>query len=203
MHRLADTAFAVVSHFDTVNDDFNVMGLVPVEHHAELDFAQLSVHTNPGETCLTDMLEEFAVMALPTSDAGGKDADSFPFEVIENQVCNLFLGVTDHLFSGIIGVGFANAGIQQSEEVVDLSDGPHGRSGVFVYGFLLNGDDRAQAGDLIDVWAFHIADELPGVGRETLHIAPLPFGIDGVEGQGRLTAATDAGDDHQGITWYG
>jgi len=42
---------------------------------------------------------------------------------------------------------------------------------------------RAKAFDEIDVRLFHLIQKLPGVGGEAFHIAALPLGIKGVEGE--------------------
>ena len=56
-----------------------------------------------------------------------------------------------------------------------------------------------QALDDIDVGLVHQLQELPRVGRQALDIAPLAFGIQGVEGQARLARARQPGDHHQRI----
>src|SRR5581483_8860426 len=43
----------------------------------------------------------------------------------------------------------------------------------------------------------HHRQELPRVGRQRLDVAPLPFGVEGVEGQAGLARAGQAGDDDQ------
>src|SRR5690606_7630712 len=43
----------------------------------------------------------------------------------------------------------------------------------------------------------HHLQELAGIGRQALDIAPLPLGIDGVEGERRLARAGQAGHDDQ------
>ena len=62
---------------------------------------------------------------------------------------------------------------------------------------LLDGDGRRQAVDQVDVRLLHLLEELPGVRRQRLDVAALPFGVDGVEGERRLARAGQAGDHHQ------
>jgi hypothetical protein len=50
---------------------------------------------------------------------------------------------------------------------------------------------------IVHFWFFHLADELAGVGREGLDVAPLALRVQRVEGQRGLAAARDAGDHHQ------
>ena len=52
---------------------------------------------------------------------------------------------------------------------------------------------------MVDVGLLHHLEKLAGVGAQGLDIAPLALGIDRVEGEGRLAAARQAGDDDEGI----
>src|SRR5262249_35235516 len=58
-------------------------------------------------------------------------------------------------------------------------------------------DGRREPIDVIDVGLLHLAEELPGVGRERLDVAALPLGEDRVEGQAGLARPGQPGDDHQ------
>ncbi len=52
---------------------------------------------------------------------------------------------------------------------------------------------------MVDIGLLHELEELAGIGRERLDIAPLPLGIDGVEGEARLARAGQAGDHRQRV----
>ena len=56
-----------------------------------------------------------------------------------------------------------------------------------------------EALDEVDVGLVHLAQELAGVGRERLDVAALALGVDGVEGQGRLSRPRQAGEDDQPV----
>ena len=56
-----------------------------------------------------------------------------------------------------------------------------------------------QALDQIDVGLLHELQELPGVGRERLDVAPLAFGIERVEGERALARARKPGDDDERV----
>ena len=185
--------------FNAVHHDFNVVSLVAVHHHPKLDFAHHTIHTNTGEACLTNVFEQFAVVAFSGSDRWRQNDDAPTVKFFEDQVGDLLLGVTHHAFARIVGIGLAYSCVEQAQEVVDLSDGAHCGAWVFVHALLLNADDRAEACDLVYIRTFHVADELSRVCRETLHITALSLGIDGVEGQRRLAASADAGDDYEGV----
>jgi hypothetical protein len=94
-------------------------------------------------------------------------------------------------------VGLTDPGIEKTKEVIDLGDGAYGTAGVLVGSLLFDGDNGAEAGDLVHIRSFHIADELAGIGPEAFHIAALAFCVNGIEGEGGLSAAANAGDDHE------
>ena len=64
---------------------------------------------------------------------------------------------------------------------------------------LLDRDHRREAEDEVDVGLGDLRDEALGVTGERLHVAALPFGVDGVEGEARLARAGQAGDDDQRV----
>ena len=190
-------------HLDAVNHDLDVVGLVAVHHHAELDLAQFSIHAHAGEACLTDVFEQLAVVTFAATDGGGQDVDTLAIKLLEDEVGDLLFGVAHHALAGVVGIGLADAGVEQAQEVVDLGDGAHGGTRVLVHALLLDADDGAEASDLVDVGAFHVAYELSRVGREALHVTALSLGINRVEGQRRLAAPADARDDHEGVARHG
>jgi len=66
-------------------------------------------------------------------------------------------------------------------------------------GFSLDGDGGRQAVDLVEVRLLHHLQELPGIGREALHVAALALGINSVEGERRLAGAGEAGEHHEPV----
>ncbi len=61
--------------------------------------------------------------------------------------------------------------------------------------FLLDGDGRRKAVDVVDLRLLHLADELPGVGAEAFDVAALAFGIDRVHRQRAFAGAAGAAAD--------
>ena len=96
-------------------------------------------------------------------------------------------------------VGAAGARVQQAQEVVELGGGGDGGARVARGVLLPDGDGRSEAADLVHVRLLHALQELPGVGGERLDVAPLALGVDGVEDQGRLARARNAGDHRQPV----
>jgi hypothetical protein len=93
----------------------------------------------------------------------------------------------------------AGPGVQQTQIVVDLGDGPDRRPRVAVGRLLIDGDRRGQTLDEVDVGLVHLAEELTGVRRERLDVTPLPLGKDRVERERRLSRARQPGEDDQRV----
>jgi hypothetical protein len=60
-----------------------------------------------------------------------------------------------------------------------------------------DGDDRGEAADEVDVGPRGGIQHAAGLGGEGFEVLAAPFGVEGVEGQGRFSRAADAGDDGQ------
>ena len=111
----------------------------------------------------------------------------------------------DHLLNGLLRnrvaadrtVRPASASEQQPQVVVNLGHRADGRARVSRAGLLIDRDRRRKSLDVVDIGFLHPPEELPGVSRQRLHVAPLAFGIDRVKGQRRLARTGHAGDHHQ------
>src|SRR5205814_68889 len=94
-------------------------------------------------------------------------------------------------------VGHADAGVEQSQVVVDLGDGADRRARVPRRRLLVDGDRRRQPFDEVDIGLIHLAQELAGIGGQRLHVPALAFGIDRVEGEGGLPRPRQACEHDQ------
>ncbi len=101
-------------HLDAVDDNLYVVGLIAVEHHAELNLAHLSIDAHTGEARLADMLKQLPIMSLAPSDCRGKYVDALVSKVFEDEVGNLLLGVAHHTLARIVGIGLTDAGVEQA-----------------------------------------------------------------------------------------
>ena len=100
--------------------------------------------------------------------------------------------------TAVVGaVRHAGAGPEEAQVVVDLGDGADGGARVVAGGLLLDRDGGREALDGVHVGLLHQPEELPGVGRQRLDVAPLPLGVDRVEGERRLARAGEPGDDRE------
>src|SRR5688500_1502369 len=92
----------------------------------------------------------------------------------------------------------ANPRPEKPKVVVDLGCSPDSRAGRLRWISLLDCYSWRKSFDRVDVGFLHPFEELPGVCGERLDVAPLAFGIDGVEGEGGFSGARRPGDDCEG-----
>ena len=102
-----------------------------------------------------------------------------------------------HLLPAYGREGAPYAGEEQAQVVVDFRRRAHRGARVSARRFLFNGDSGRQSLDEVAFRLVHSSEKLPRVGREAFHISPLPFGIERVEGERRLSRTRQARDDHE------
>ena len=136
-------------------------------------------------------------LALAAADDRRQHVDALVVRREHHQVDDALERLRGDLAAAVVAVRHADVGEEQPQVVVDLGDGADRRARVRAGGLLLDGDGRRQAVDQVDVRLLHLLEELAGVGRQRLDVAPLPLGVDGVEGERRLAGARQAGDDDQ------
>ena len=118
--------------------------------------------------------------------SGARISIRVPSSQAEQAVHDLGGALPAHRLAAARAVRRPHPRPEQAQVVVDLRDRTHRGARVAARGLLLDGDGRGEPLDGVDVRLLHQPQELPGVGGERLHVAPLPLGVDGVEGQRRL-----------------
>ena len=185
----------------------------PVHHHGDivgrpwvqggdgLDVIDRSVDLDPGEPVLAQALQAFGQVSFAAGRQGGKEQDAASRRQRQDLVDHLVDGLADDGQVADRAVRDADPGVEQAQVVVNLRDGANGGSWIVTGAFLLDGDGWRQAFDQIHVRFVQALEELARIGGQRLDVAALAFGIEGVKGQGRLTAARESGDDDQSVAW--
>ena len=188
LHRVGEPALEAGAQHQPVHHHADVVHLVAGQVEpvllAQLD--QVAVDDGPGEPLGGQVVEQGVVGALAAPHHRGQDLEAGALVHGQDAVHDLLGGLADEALPGLGVVGDADAGVEQAQVVVHLGDGAHGGPGVAGGALLVDGDGRRQALDEVDVGLVHLAQELAGVGRQRLHVAPLALGVDGVEGQRAL-----------------
>ncbi len=200
LQRGGDAVAAVVAHFEAVHYQFDVVYFVAVHLQIGHQLADFAVNAHFGIALFAHLLEEFAVVAFAPPHQRRQHNDFMAVKEFHNALFHLVFGVAHHFFAADVRVRLAGAGKEQAQEIVYFSDGAHRGARIATGGFLFDGNNGTEAGNLLYIRAFHLADELAGIRRKGFHVAALPLGINGIEGQRGLAAAADAGDDDELIT---
>ena len=104
--------------------------------------------------------------------------------------------VTPHRTAAIPAVKTGGAREKEFQVVVQLGHGAHGRTRRAHGIGLVDGNRRGNPVDTVGRRFVHAVQELPRIGRKGLDVAPLPLGVDRVEGQRRLARTAHAGHDN-------
>ena len=161
---------------------------------------KFAVHDRPAEALGGQVGQQGVVGPLAAPDHGCQHLEAGTLPEFEDPVHDLLRGLANQALTSLRVMWHADPGIQQAEVVVDLSDCAYGRAGVPGGTLLVDRDGRREALDEVDVRFVHLTQELPGVGRQRLDIAPLALSVDGVEGQRGLPGSGDAGEDDQPVS---
>jgi len=183
--------------------------LEPVDHHVDVvlfgflqlgqfvEFVGLAVDPEAHIAARLHLGEDIEKLALAVARHRRQDHELRLFRQGKHRVHHLRHGLRLQRDIVIRAVGRAGPGEQQPQIIVDLGDGAHRGARVVAGGLLLDRDGRRQALDQVDIRLVHQLQELAGVGRQALDVAPLAFGVQRVERQRRLARARQAGDHHQ------
>ena len=170
--------------------NLHVVVLVAVQLHAGNNFPNLTVHPDTQIAFSANILKKFFVMTLARLDHRCQEQDLPTLVFIQDKVYNLVLRIAHHLLSAQVRIGLTGTGKEQTEIIVNLCRGSYSGTGILIGGLLLDGDDGAQSGNLVHVRTLHIAQEIAGIGGESLNIPTLSLRKNGIESQRGLSTAT-------------
>ncbi len=123
------------------------------------------------------------MLALAILDKWSQDHDPAAIGLLHDGVYDLLCCLLVDLTSTLRAMWLPYAGVKQAQIVVYLGHRANCRAWVAAGPLLVNGDGRAQPFDLVHVGLVHLAQKLPGIGRQRLHVATLPLGVDSVKSQ--------------------
>ena len=192
-----DRLFVFAAHHEAVHDGVHVLDLGFVDFDFGGDVHRLAVDDQNAAAFLAyfgeDEIELFAVLLEDRRaqlDLGALGQREDGFEDLARRTAGGQL-------AGARAVRHADGGVEKIEVAGDVGHGADGGARVVGDGLLLDGDDGRQAVHEIHVGLGHLRDEALGVGGERLHVTPLAFGIDGVEGEAGFARARQSGDHNQ------
>ena len=195
--RIAQTAGDLRLYYKAVYDDLDIMLFVLFQLDLFGQIVHIPVHPGADIAGLLGILQHLDMLAFLPADHRGQDLDPGAFRQGHDLVHDLVDGLLADLSAALGTVGHADARPEKAEIIVYLRHGPHGGTGILGGGLLVDGDGGRKPVDIVHVRLVHLPQEHAGVGAEALHIAPLAFGIDRIEGKAGFSAAGKARDHHQ------
>ncbi len=182
---------------EPVNNDIDIMFFVLIEGDIFRQFVLNAIDHDAGKALFAQIEQLLAIFPLSAADHGREQLELRPFRERHHLINHLRNGLGSDLLAALVTVWLADPGKKEAKIIVDLGDRADGGAGIFAGRLLLDGDGRGQPFDRLHIRLVHLLQELAGIGGKRLHVAALPLGIDGVEGQGRLAGTGNTGDDHQ------
>ena len=166
-----------------VHDHLDVVLLLLLQRRRIGERVHHPVHPDPAVALRMQLVEQVDELALASPHHRREHLEPGALRHREHLVDDLLRGLPRDPLTAHRAVRRPGPRIQQPQIVVDLGDGADRRPRVAVGGLLVDGHRRRQALDEVDVGLVHLTEELPGIRRQRLDVAPLALGEDGVEGQ--------------------
>ena len=89
-------------------------------------------------------------------------------------------------FGAIRAIQMGQTWEDQFEMVSNFGDGTDSAPGRADGVALAEGDGGGDSVDSVNAGSIHSLEELAGIRAESFRVTPLPFGVEGIEGEGRL-----------------
>ena len=197
LERVREPRVDPLAHDETIHDDLDGMLLVLLEGDLLIDIVDLAVDAHAHIALMADVREGFLVLALLPAHDLRHDEQFRALGQREDAV--------DHLVDGLLRDGLAALGAmrpprpreEQAQVVVNLRYRTDRRARIVARRLLVDGDGRRQAINAVHIRLVHLPEELPRVGRQRLHIAPLPLRVDRIERERGFPRAGKPRDDDE------
>ena len=137
------------------------------------------------------MIQNLRMFALPAPYHRGEKLNLRLLRQSHNVVHHLVHRLLLNLPSALRAMGNTDSRIEKSHVIINLCHRSHRRTRVTVRGLLIDGNGGGQPLDTLHIRLLHLTQELAGIGRQRLHITPLPFRVNRVKRQGRFAGTTE------------
>jgi hypothetical protein len=208
--RFGEALLHVGAHFQTVDHDVDRMLVVLLQLRQRVHVVDLRdlfiggaaarAHAKADKALRLHFLEQLDVFALAVRHRRRQDHQLGVFRQCERSVDHLRDALCLKRNFVVRAIGCADPREQQTQVVVNLRDGADRGARIVRRGLLFDRNGRRQTFNQVDVRFLHQLQELPGVRREALDVAPLPFRVERVKGKRRFARARQAGNHDELVT---
>ena len=178
-----------------IDHDLNGVILALVENRRFVERNEFAIDARADVAVLRELLQLLAIGAFAPANDGRQDHDAvvgLAEIAVQDGLDDLLAGLARDGLAAIRAMRNADRAVDHAQVVVNLRDGADRGARGARGGLLLDGDRGRKSFNHIDFGAFHLIEELAGVGRKGLHVAALALGIDGVKRERRLAGTGQA-----------
>ena len=190
LQALGQTLREVVADLETVDDGLDrVLSAQFQRREFAVEIVDFAVDAGAHEALGAEIPQDAGVFPLAIADHRRQQHQPRAFRQVEHGIDHLADRLGIQRFSMVRAARRAHAREHQPKVIVDFGHGADRRARVVTRRLLLDGDRRTQSLDVVEVRLLHHRQELARIGRKGLDVAPLPLGIDRVEGERRLAGS--------------
>ena len=146
-----------------VYDDLNVVLDVLLQGNFLGQIKQIPIHPHPDITGTAGVLENLLVGALLPPDDRSQHLDASGFRQGQHLIYDLVNGLLLDLLPAVGTVGGAHPRPEQTEVIVNFRHRAYRGTRVFGGCFLVDGNGRRKAVNVIDIRLFHLPEEHTGI----------------------------------------
>ncbi|HJQ20121.1 MAG TPA: hypothetical protein VJ867_07220 [Gemmatimonadaceae bacterium] len=199
-HGVRQAATLRILHAQPIDDDEQLRAARQIDRAAfeVLEVQRPPVGANANEALGTQILDDDLVRDGVRQPQREGDREADPVAEREHGVRDGLHRIRAQLTAAHFAVGAADASPEQPQVIVDLRSRADGGAGRLGRVLLLDGDGGREPLNDVDVGFLHPFEKLPRIRRQRFDVAPLAFGVNGVEGERRFPRSGRAGDDGEG-----
>ncbi len=201
LHRVREAALHALLHDDAIDDDVEIVGARAIEEDLVAEVHHLAVDARADEALAAEALQIELELAAAGARDGGQDGDAAALAEAEDAIDDLLDRLRLDALAAVGAVGRADPREEEAQVVGDFGDGADGGARALGEGALLDRDRRREALDGVDVRLRELLEELSRVSGEGLDVAPLPLGVDGVEGERGFAGSARPREHDEPVAW--
>ena len=185
LHRVRQTRTDSLGHDEAIHHHLDRVPRLRIQPHRLVcdQFHHLAIHAGPYESLPGQPLQHVPELPALVVHDRPQQHHLRAHRQSQDPVHDLGRGLGTHRLAGLRIMRLPQRGVQQPQVIVDLrrrrDRGPRIRPA----GPLFDGDRGGQTFDVFHVRLLHLVEELPGVGRQRLHVLALPLREQGIERQ--------------------
>ena len=197
LHGVGDATTIFGAHHQSIHDHGDRVIHPAVEFWRIGQFDEFTIDDRAHKPLLACALEQVLELTLSLLHQRRANFEARALRPRQHHFGDLRGALLLHGAPTVGTVRRASARVQQPQVVVHLGHGPDGGARVVTGRLLLDRDGGRESLDGVDIGLLHEPQELSRVRGERLDIASLPFSVDRIERERRLSRAGQAGHDRQ------